>query len=370
MKTVGVGRQVAARVVADEQHRPVLGDVAQAPDLAAEVQAGQQPQPRQLLADVVGVALVEVGGAGSGAGPATATPRTRRVGRLRARPRLAPSGGRPLLRACLGERLRSSRLASPSATQAAARPARTPARRARRRCGEEAPRAARWSARAARPGGRGRRPRARSARRSGSQSLDVAPEAGGDEPVVRAPHEQRRRLRARRAAGRSRRGRRAGRGRCCAPRRGRRGARRPTRRCAGTRPRRRRRRSGRRGRGRRTGPRTGRATVPRAEAVGQEPELGAQERARAGGSRAARRPRPGTAAPSAAHALGRGEPDLDRHPAAHRVADQVGALDPERVHRADHGAGEPAARRSGAVAGLLRRAEARAGRSRARGSGG
>ena len=58
----GVGRDVAARVVAHQQDRSVVGDVAQAPDLAAEVEAGQQPHPWQRLADVVGVARVEVGG--------------------------------------------------------------------------------------------------------------------------------------------------------------------------------------------------------------------------------------------------------------------------------------------------------------------
>jgi hypothetical protein len=57
----GVGRQVAAGVVAHEQHRPLLGDVAQAANLAAEVEARKQPQARQRLADVVGIALVEVG---------------------------------------------------------------------------------------------------------------------------------------------------------------------------------------------------------------------------------------------------------------------------------------------------------------------
>ena len=41
-----VDGEVAAGVVADEQDRAVLGDVAQAADLAAEVQARQQPQPR------------------------------------------------------------------------------------------------------------------------------------------------------------------------------------------------------------------------------------------------------------------------------------------------------------------------------------
>ena len=57
-----VGREVAARVVADQQHRALLGDAVEAAHLGAEVEAGEHPQPRQRLADVVGVALVEVGG--------------------------------------------------------------------------------------------------------------------------------------------------------------------------------------------------------------------------------------------------------------------------------------------------------------------
>jgi hypothetical protein len=48
-------------VVADEQHRPVLGHVAEPAHLAPEPDARQQPQPRKVVADVVGVALVEVG---------------------------------------------------------------------------------------------------------------------------------------------------------------------------------------------------------------------------------------------------------------------------------------------------------------------
>ena len=53
--------QVAAGVVAHQEHGAGLGNVAEPPDLAAEPQAGQQPEPRQALADVVGIALVEVG---------------------------------------------------------------------------------------------------------------------------------------------------------------------------------------------------------------------------------------------------------------------------------------------------------------------
>src|SRR4051794_21433289 len=57
----GVRGQVAARVVAHEQHRALLGHVAEPAHLGAEVQRGEQPQPREALPDVVGVALVEVG---------------------------------------------------------------------------------------------------------------------------------------------------------------------------------------------------------------------------------------------------------------------------------------------------------------------
>ena len=57
-----VGRQVAARVVADQQHRPVLGDAPHVAHVAAEPEAGEQPDQRQVLADVVGIAVVEVGG--------------------------------------------------------------------------------------------------------------------------------------------------------------------------------------------------------------------------------------------------------------------------------------------------------------------
>ena len=40
------------------------------------------------------------------------------------------------------------------------------------------------------------------------------------------------------------------------------------------------------------------------------------------------------------HPARRLQPDLDRYPAAHRVADQVGAVDRQRVHEAQHVAGE------------------------------
>ncbi len=61
MKTVVSGVRLPPEWLPDQQHRPLLGDVPQAADLAAEVQAGEQPQARERLADVVGIALVEVG---------------------------------------------------------------------------------------------------------------------------------------------------------------------------------------------------------------------------------------------------------------------------------------------------------------------
>ena len=55
-----VGREVAAGVVADQQHGALGWDVLEALDLGPEVEAREQPHPRQRVADVVGVALVEV----------------------------------------------------------------------------------------------------------------------------------------------------------------------------------------------------------------------------------------------------------------------------------------------------------------------
>jgi hypothetical protein len=56
-----VGRDVAARVVSDEQDGPVGGDLLHALHVGSEVEAREQPQARQRLADVVRVALVEIG---------------------------------------------------------------------------------------------------------------------------------------------------------------------------------------------------------------------------------------------------------------------------------------------------------------------
>ena len=56
-----VGRQVAARVVAHEQHRALGRDAVEPAHVGAEVEAREHPEARERLADVVGVALVEVG---------------------------------------------------------------------------------------------------------------------------------------------------------------------------------------------------------------------------------------------------------------------------------------------------------------------
>ena len=56
----GVGREIAAAVVADEQNRPVGRNPFEAADVGTEIQRRQQPQAGKLLADVVGVALIEV----------------------------------------------------------------------------------------------------------------------------------------------------------------------------------------------------------------------------------------------------------------------------------------------------------------------
>jgi hypothetical protein len=53
---------VAAGMVADQQHRPFLGDPLHVPHLAAEPDARDQPGEREVLADEIGIAVVEVGG--------------------------------------------------------------------------------------------------------------------------------------------------------------------------------------------------------------------------------------------------------------------------------------------------------------------
>ena len=62
MKTVVSGVRLPPEWLPTSSTGPFLGHVAEAADLAAEPEARQQPQARQRLADVVGVALVEVGG--------------------------------------------------------------------------------------------------------------------------------------------------------------------------------------------------------------------------------------------------------------------------------------------------------------------
>ena len=108
-----VDGEVAAGVVADQQDRPLLGDVAQPADLAAEVQARQQPQRGQALADVVGVALVEVGG-GDAPGDLAGDSARARSGR----PRSPPAG------------------AAVRGGVVAVERAREPCRRSRARCGD------------------------------------------------------------------------------------------------------------------------------------------------------------------------------------------------------------------------------------------
>jgi serine/threonine-protein kinase len=54
-----VGWYVAAAVIADQQHRALGGNPVQAPHVGPEIQRRQQPCAGQLLADVVGVALVQ-----------------------------------------------------------------------------------------------------------------------------------------------------------------------------------------------------------------------------------------------------------------------------------------------------------------------
>ena len=152
---------------------------------------------------------------------------------------------------------------------------------------------------------------------------------------------------------------RAGRGRCCAPRPGRRGARRRRRRCAGTRRRRCRPRSGRRAS--RVGehaPELARRPCARVKRWGSSPNSGrrsAHDRVAAaldeGDGRTQQRER-------RRRARARRRPTSSADAAAHRVADEVGALDAQRVHHVDDRLGEPAARCRAPAAGLRGRAEA------------
>ena len=149
-------------------------------------------------------------------------------------------------------------------------------------------------------------------------ALDVVAEALRDQPVVRGPHEQRRRLQRRRAADRSRCARTAPRGRSRGRWRGTRAGRRASGRCARTRRRRCRPRSGRRGRGRRTAPRTCARSRSRPSECGQHAELGAGE-AHEPVPVAAHERHGGAQQRDPADAVRALEADLDRHPAAHRL---------------------------------------------------
>ena len=57
----GVRGQVAARVIANQQDRPVVGDVVEATDLGPMPQGRQEPGGREPLSDEIGVPLVQVG---------------------------------------------------------------------------------------------------------------------------------------------------------------------------------------------------------------------------------------------------------------------------------------------------------------------
>ena len=167
---------------------------------------------------------------------------------------------------------------------------------------------------------------------AGQPLLDVALEAGRDQLVVRAPHEHRRRLELGQArveaaaperlvevdVARGGRGRRARARRCG--------------RCARTRRRRRRRARGRPGRGRRTCSRTGLDRAA-AEASGAACRTRGAAPARAGANSRRTKATAGHSSAERADALGVLEAELDGDAAAHRVADEVGALDPQRVHR-------------------------------------
>jgi hypothetical protein len=56
-----VGDHVPARVVAHQQRRATVGDVPEATHLAPKLRRREQPQPRQVVADVVGIAFAQIG---------------------------------------------------------------------------------------------------------------------------------------------------------------------------------------------------------------------------------------------------------------------------------------------------------------------
>ena len=164
---------------------------------------GEQPQARQRLADVVGVALVEVGGRDRGCCdlPATRAPRGQprrarrapRVASARRRRRAGRRAGVAVPVAIVACAARPGMSVVLRRRGSRPRPARAGAGRARRRGRRSRSSRPVRSAPGARPAARGRSRRARSARRPAAS----ARRGGGsrrDQLVVRAPDEQRRRL--------------------------------------------------------------------------------------------------------------------------------------------------------------------------------
>ena len=224
-------------------------------------------------------------------------------------------------------------------------------------------RASRWCARAARPGARGRSRRAPPGGRSGSASAtwranpagtsrSLSPQtnsAGGSSAASRV---QKPLLAVGRVEVDVARGgvegdpRRRASGRC---------GRTPRRRC--------RRRRGRAARGGRTCSRRARGRWSARSGCGIAASSGRSSRT-SGTSRALRRKASaGASRLEARDPLGLAQADLERDPAAHRVADQVGAVDRQRVHEARDAIGEPGGV-VGARARASRRSRSRAGRSR------
>ena len=190
MKTVVSGVRLPPEWLPTSSTGPRLGDVPQAAHLAAEVQRRQQPQAGQLLADVVGVALVEVGGRDAACEPGRRdAPERGGVGRIRpARERLL---GRVAVAASAPARRGRSALmhgGSASAAQAAAacRAAGARGRRARRRRAKK--RASRpLVCSGARPAGTWPQPSSTICSARGQPLGHVALEAGRDQLVVRGP---------------------------------------------------------------------------------------------------------------------------------------------------------------------------------------
>ena len=221
---------------------------------------------------------------------------------------------------------------------------------------------ARWRARAAPPGERGRIRSARPGGPAGARSATWREKRGRHEAVAVAPDEQGGRREPGEPGPQPALAVRARRGRCCARRRRRRSAPSATGRCGRTRRRRCRRPPGRGAPGARTGPEL--LADPRgAQRVRDRRELGPQQLHQRDQLAAAPEGQRRGQQAEVCDPVGLGERELDRDPAAHRVADQVGSLDPHRVHVAEHGAGEvggvvgaraPASTRSRSPAGRSR----------------